>query len=156
MKGNNVEYNERSIFRLRFINFGKIGGLYGYNLKELIDWPYNAFNIPEKMNVEEAFIVLSYLVKKIEEDLKLEECSQLAVTVLNKNLEKFHFKKLPEYDGEIVDLYTVTGNMKRFKKSEYTNKYFEWFTEGVAAEEVKNIYFKYGYTFKEPNFYFKK
>ena len=46
--------------------------------------------------------------------------------------------------------------MKRFKKSEYANAYFEWFTEEVSFEEAKTIYAKYGYTFNEPKFIIKQ
>lgn len=149
MKRNDIKYNDQSMFRLRVVHFGTIGKDYGINLKELIDWPYDAFMIPEKMNTKEAFYVLSYLIQKIEQDLKLEECSHQAVTILNKILEDFYFRKVPECKEKIVDLYTITGDMRRFNKSEYNSKYFEWFTDEVDLEKVKGIYDKYGYTFKE-------
>lgn len=156
MKKTNIDYNEQSVFRLHLVHFGTIGKGYGYNIKELMDWPYTAFILPDKMTVEEAFKILSYLTQKIESDLKLPECSHMAVTALNKNLSQFHFKTLPDYKNTTVDLFTITGDMKRFKKSEYANVYFDWFTENVSFEEAKTIYHKYGYTFNEPKFTIKQ
>ena len=142
-----ITYDEHSVYRLYYLHFGTIGKGYGYNIKELLNWPYSPFTIPAKMSPKEAFIVLSYLIAKIESDCNLHECSPKAITILNSNLKKFHYKLLDGYDGCPVNLYTISGNMKRFKKSEFYSTYFEWFTPDVEFETVKSIYEKYGYAF---------
>ncbi len=147
-----IAYNDDSIFRFHFLGFNTIGKNYGLDIKELVDWPYAPFMLPQKMSSQNAFLILSYLIKKIEDDLNLEECSQKAITILNDNLEKFHFKPVYNFSGNVIDLFTISGNMNRFKKSEYYTKYFEWFTENIDYETVKNIYANYGYNFKEPKF----
>ena len=147
-----ITYNDNSIFRFHFLNFNTIGKNYGLAIKELVNWSYTPFMLPQKMCYQDAFLILSYLIKKIENDLNLEECSQKALSILNDNLEKFHFKPISDFSGNVVDLFTITGNMNRFKKSEYYTKYFEWFTENVSYGTVKDIYEDYGYDFEEPNF----
>ena len=144
-----VSYDETSVFRLRLLHFGTIG--YGYNIKEIVDWPHSPFLLPENMSVQEGFLILSYLVRKIEQDLRLPKCAPRAVTILNENLTKYHFRISSNYNN-IVDLITATGDMKRFKRSEYYTTYFDWFTEGVTFERVKAIYEKYAYDFEEPRF----
>lgn len=152
MKKRNVSYDDKSIFRLRILHFGTAGKGYGYNIKHLMDWPWDTFMLPEKMSAKEGFLILSYLIRKIEQDLKLEECSPRAVKILNENLAKYHFRYYPVLNHTIVDLITVDGDMKRFKKSEYYARYFNWFTDDVSFEQAKAIYDKYGYEFEEPRF----
>ena len=42
----------------------------------------------------------------------------------------------------VVDLSTVGGNFKVFQNSELHDRYFDWYTEDVSLEEVKQIYQK--------------
>ena len=43
-----------------------------------------------------------------------------------------------------MDLYTVGGDFRQFKKSNLYSKYFNWFTENVSIEEVQAIYDRLG------------
>lgn len=147
MKKSNVKYHETSVFRLRLLHFGTIID----GIKEIVDWPHTPFLLPEKMSVEEGFLILSYLIRKIEKDLRMPKCAPRAVTILNANLTKYHFRISSNYN-DTVDLITATGDMKRFKKSEYYAIYFDWFTEDVTFERAKEIFNKYGYDFEEPRF----
>lgn len=147
MNNNTVLYHEQSVFRLRALHFGTIIN----NIKEIVDWPHIPFLLPEKMSVEEGFLILSYLVRKIEQDLRLPKCSPRAIMILNAKLKKYHFRMSSNYN-DIVDLITVTGDKKRFKSSEYYSVYFDWFTEDVTFQKAKEIYEKYGYDFEEPRF----
>lgn len=148
-KKNQILCTESSVYRLHYLHFGTIGKGYGYNIKELLNWPYSAFTIPSKMTHQEAFLILSYLIQKIEDDCNLHECSPKAISILSNILTKFHFKLLHNYTGNVICLYTISGNMRRFKKSEFYPTYFEWFTPDVQLETVKSIYNKYGYSFDE-------
>ena len=100
------------------------------------------------MNREDAFRVLSYLIDYIEKTLSLTECSYKGVEILNDvlNLERLGFKKIDNSkdinDKDIIDLFTVTGRILLFKKDKNYLKYFNWYTEGVTKEEVKEIYQK--------------
>ena len=97
------------------------------------------------MTRENSFKVLSYLTDFIEKQLNLEPCSFKSVANLNEvlNIERLGFKKLKNInDEDIINLYTVTGRQLLFKKSEHYKNYFEWYTENVTFDEVKNIYSK--------------
>ena len=40
----------------------------------------------------------------------------------------------------VADLFTVGADFDTFKRSSLYDRYFEWFTEGVATEEIEEIY----------------
>lgn len=76
--------------------------------------------------------------------MNLEPGSHKSVSVLNKvlDLERLGFKRLSGdiKDDDIIDLFTVSGRLLLFKKSNHYQKYFEWYTEGITLDEVKTIY----------------
>lgn len=111
-----------------------------------IDWPFKVFMLPEGMNREDAFKVLSYLTDFIERKCELEPCSYKSVMLLDDvlNLERLGFKRVEEEleDNEVIDLFTVAGRVELFKRSKHYQKYFEWYIENVTFDEVKEIYQK--------------
>ena len=103
------------------------------------------------MSREDAFKVLSYLTDFIEERNDIEPCSLKSVLTLDKaiDLERFGFTRVEELDdNEILDLFTVTGRLLLFKRSELYKKYFNWYKEGVTLEEVSSIYNKLSMNFE--------
>ena len=138
----------QNIYRLHYINYHRFGENYQEQDKiGLVDWPFEPFVLPENMTREDAFKVLSYLTDFIERDFNLEECSFQSVSLLNNALDlgRLGFKKYTKpinNDNEVVDLFTVSGRVLLFKKSDYYSKYFNWYTEGVTFDEVKDIYEK--------------
>lgn len=128
------------------------------------------FRLPIDMTVEDACKVISYLSEKVEKEYDFEPASQSSVAMVSKLLEKYGFDKveghvhgyshaIQEYHAQrrinvtsghphkekvdgIVDLFTVGGDFKLFKKSNLNDRYFNWFTEGVTREEVEKIYEK--------------
>lgn len=151
----NHPLGNQEIYRLRYINFHRIGEAYGFGLFNVgvFDWFYKPFLLPVGMGREDAFKVLSYLTDFIENALNLEECSQKSVMALDKalDLERLGFKKLdtifPENSKEVIDLFTVDGRLLLFKRSAYYKRYFDWYTEGVTFDEVKEIYSRSGIEF---------
>ena len=101
-----------------------------------MDWPFIPFMLPEGMNREDAFKVLSYLTDFIERRL---------------NLERLGFKRINETldDNEVIDLFTVAGRVELFKRSKHYSKYFEWYVENVTFDEVKDIYHKCNIEFSD-------
>lgn len=146
---------DQEIYRLYYINYYRIGEGYGYTSNNIgvTDWPLKPFLLPVGMSREEAFKVLSYLTDFIEKTLNLEPCSQKSVMQLDEvlNLERLGFRRLNmsfENDSEeIINLFTVAGRQLLFKNSKYYKMYFEWYTEGVTFEEVKEIYSRCGIQF---------
>lgn len=146
----------QNIYRLYFINYHRIGEHYGVptpNNIGIINWPFNPFMLPNGMSREDAFKVLSYLTDFIEKEAKLESCSYRSVEALDKviDLERLGFKRLDmsltDDSEKVINLFTITGRVLLFKKSKLYQKYFEWYTEGVTLEEVKEIYNKCGIDF---------
>lgn len=146
---------DQEIYRLYYINYHRIGENRSFNRNNVgvIDWPLKPFLLPVGMSREEAFKVLSYLTDYIERILNLEQCSQKSVMQLDEalNLERLCFRRLNmsfENDSDkIINLFTVAGRQLLFKRSKYYEMYFEWYTEGVTYEEVKEIYSRCGIDF---------
>lgn len=147
------EVENQNIYRLHFINYHRILENAGNkdNNVGLIDWPCKPFRLPNGMSREDAFKVLSYLTDFIEERNDIEPCSLKSVLTLDKviDLERFGFTRVEESnDNEILDLFTVTGRLLLFKRSELYKKYFNWYKEGVTLEEVSSIYNKLSMNFE--------
>ena len=150
----NHPIGNQNIYRLYYINYHRIGENYGMgpNNIGLIDWPCKPFMLPEGMTREEGFKVLSYLTDFIEKRDDVEEGSLTSVRTLDSVLsnERFGFKRVEKTDEDkILNLFTVGGRALLFKKSEYYEKYFEWYTENVTKEEVEEIYNKIGMEFRD-------
>ncbi len=152
----------QNVYRLHYVDYHRFGERYGMgpNHVGVVDWPFQPFMLPSGMNREDAFKVLSYLTDRIEENPNIKPYSQKSVATLNQtlDLEKLDFTRLnicvSRNETDIIDLFTVTGRLLLFKQSEYYSKYFEWYTENVTLEEVKNIYDRCGMEF--PNIVFGK
>ncbi len=147
------DIGNENIYRLRYVNYHRIGTRYGIrSCIGLVDWPCSTFRLPEGMRPDEAFTILSYLTDFIEKREDIEIGSLAGVIVLDKvlELERFGFKKVREDDEEkITDLFTVSGRILLFKMSRLYKKYFNWYTQNVSREEVKDIYAKYNVVFED-------
>ena len=146
----------QNIYRLRYINYHRIGENYGIKRPDnigVIDWPFKPFILPEGMKREDSFKVLSYLTDFIEREASLEPCSYSSVQALDKviDINRLGFKRvnmtIDKDSSEVIDLFTITGRIGLFKKNRLYQKYFDWYTEGVTKEEVVNIYNKIGIDF---------
>lgn len=143
------------MYRLHYVDYHRIGGGYRMKLHNVgrMDFCFKPFLLPQKMIREEAFQVLSYLTDYIERTCHLTPCSYDNVAFLDKllDLERLGFVKLniflDKVSDVVVDLFTVTGRILLFKQSEYYPQYFEWYTENVTFEEVREIYARCGKEF---------
>lgn len=139
------------MYRLHYVDYHRFGEGYGMGPNNVgrMDFHFKPFMLPQGMSREDAFKVLSYLTDYIEKRNHLTPCSYDSVAFLDKMLEldKLGFVKLntslDKHSNEVIDLFTVTGRLLLFKQSEYYQKYFEWYTENVTFEEVRDIYAKY-------------
>lgn len=139
----------QNIYRLYYVNYHRIGEGYGIGM---VNWPCQTFMFPNGMTREEGFKVLSYLTDFIEKREGVEPCSLKSVRILDDvlDLDRFGFKRVKEDDeNKILNLFTVSGRLLFFKKSELYSKYFEWYVENVSLDEVVNIYSKYNMDFKD-------
>ena len=135
----------------------KVGQTYGFS---------SPFRLPYEMTIEDACRVVSFLSEKVENENNIEPASEQSVAMVSKGLASFgfdrvesrphgHIHTVSEYDpmrriqsealgcGEIdgvVDLFTIGGDFKVFKRSDLYDRYFDWFTEGVSQQEVFDIY----------------
>ncbi len=147
------QIGNQNIYRLHYIDYHRIGEYRGRtdNNVGVIDWAFKPFMLPEEMSREDGFKVLSYLTDFIEKQQNLRPCSHKSVSTLNSvlDLERLGFKRVNTNinDSEIIDLFTVTGRLLLFKNSRYYQKYFEWYTEGITLDEIKEIYSKCGIEF---------
>ena len=125
------------------------------------------FIIPKGMKIEDACKIISYLSLKVERENNIEPASEDSVALVSKLLEDYYFDKcegkskpghyhsVSEYhplskvrtifDEQIegvTDLMTIDGDDKLFKKSVLSKRYFDWFSENVSEEEIKDIYYQ--------------
>lgn len=145
----------QNIYRLYYVDFHRINEYFRFpdpsNIG-VVDWPFEPFMLPNGMTREEGFKVLSYLTDFIEKRDDIDPCSLKSVNMLDGalDLERFGFTRIDEKDEDkILNLFTVSGRLLLFKKSEFYSKYFEWYSEGVTLEEVENIYNKYNMKFQD-------
>lgn len=144
----------QDIYRLHYVGI--------YNAKYTVDGAVSYFDsymdpfkLPAKMSREDAFKVLSYLTDKIEKKSDAEEASYESVQLLDMaiSIKRFGFEKvdikLDANDDRVIDLFTISGRVEKFKSSFYYSKYFEWYTENISLREVKQIYEKYGMEFED-------
>lgn len=145
---------DSDIYRLSYVDYHRYGEGYGMgpNNVGLVYWNGDTFTLPNKMERDDAFKVLSYLTDFIEKDDNIDIGSLKSVRTLNAvlDLERFGFRKIKCGENAlVVDLFTVAGRSLLFKRSEFYDRYFNWYTEGVSKEEVEAIYEKLGMEFKD-------
>ena len=121
--------------------------------------------------------MVSYLSELIEQKHNLEPACPKSISIVSKELQHYGFKKVKDSSsGYIhgisyytsraielsptlqrvynqgngaVDLFSVGGDFKLFKRTDLYNKYFEWFTAGVTKDEIKDIYDNIGMSLDE-------
>lgn len=107
--------------------------------------------LPDRMNREDAFKVLSYLTDYIEKQCRVSATRSVGVLDEVLGLERLGFRKeninFSSNEEDIIDLFTVSGRLLLFKKSKEYDRYFEWYREDVDFDEVKEIYKKCGIEF---------
>lgn len=165
----NFEFSENAqqkAIRLIYASFEKFER-YDTN-KPMLGKTYNIsspFLLPDGMTLEEACKVVSYLTNKVEKVEKIEEASEKSVVRVGKILPSFGFKTLNDYKNghfhavqtypignfktsmceqieNVVDLFTIGGHTKEFKKSDLQDRYFDWYSKNVTEKEFDEIYDK--------------
>ena len=139
--------NDQYIYRLHHIRYCEDA----MGIQHEAHGIFEPFKFPKGMTIEEGFKVLSYFIDLIEQNNNLQECSLTAVNMLEDiiNLESFGFERIDDSSSNIVDLFTIQGNVNKFKTSEYYSRYFNWYKEHISKEEIENIYKKIGIEFKD-------
>jgi len=147
----------------KFLAYGtdelKVGETYGIS---------SPFRLPNDMSIEDACKVISYLSEMVEKDNNLEPACEDSVAMVSSILGLYGFDRVEGYQHGhmhavseyrplhkiraglpgcekiegVKDLFTVGGDCKLFKKSNLSDRYFDWFTEGVSEQEVEDIYKK--------------
>ena len=158
--------------RLYYVGFNKYNNALNQECIEKVYEITTPFVLPRDMTIDEACKVISYLTEKVEKENGLEPASKEGVAQVGKMLSNYgfsscesysrgHFKRLALFEPRtkiesgllnsdlkqkdgITELYTVGGDTKLFKKSEFYKTYFNWFVDGVTREDVKEIYKRIG------------
>ena len=143
-----------------------------HNNKKYLSEMYGSssvFRLPRHMKIEDSFKIVSYLSEKVERDHHLTPASEDSVVAVSKILDTYGFEmldedaktynyrrstlvpfkrrvgipELNEIEG-VVDLFTVNGDFRQFKRTDLFPRYFDWFTPNVTKEVVDDIYKKIG------------
>lgn len=155
--------------RLIYINLDKFRKYGSKNdlIREKL-YKSDIFQLPDGMNIEEAYKVISYLFDNVENNCSLNMASIQNVVAVSKILENFKFKRLtsdndffhkvceydkiseytvvncPREDG-VIDLITIGGQKDQFKNTDMSDRYFNWYSK-VSAWEFDYIYKEVGVT----------
>lgn len=132
-----------------------------------------SYILPENMSIENACKVISYLTESIVRKHNFKSACPRSVSLVENELDRYGFKRIGDgWSGHIfytsreiefspslqrvynqgnsaVDLFTVGGDFKLFKRTNLYNRYFKWFTSGITKDEVKDIYKKIGMNLDE-------
>lgn len=147
LKSHHIE--NKNIYRFIHVYLSSVHSVACFN-----NYPY--FLLIPGISKEDSFKILSYLIDCIEEEYNFEVCSSKALVILNFILENYGFVKLNNdisnniNKSEVAVLYTVTGEVERFKNYKEYKDYFEWYTPNITFEEVKNIYKSIGVDISKP------
>ena len=92
----------------------------------------NNFKLPVDMSKEDSFKVLSFIIDNID-----------SINNFEKYIENIGFEVINEpvkrKDDKVIELFKVTGKIKRFKISKYYDKYFNWYINNVTKENIDEI-----------------
>lgn len=143
-KLHNHEIEDKNIYRLFYIDYYRIDKVNDYNNIGSNKWAFKSFTLPDGMNKNDAFKVLSYLYDYVKEESGLSHNSFKSIAKLDEilDLEILGFRRLNNKVSEkdITNLYAVNGRLLLFKSTKYYDDYFNWYTKNISLEDVKNIY----------------
>lgn len=138
------------LYRFKFLEYNEIKSVYGPKFDETNVYVFKEFTFPYGMSKEDAFKVISFLLDSTKLIIKADTGRN--VDVANKDVIKHTDKALGlagfnrikddafnNFDG-VTDLYLVSGNLKKFKKSSEYKKYFNWYVDDVTEQDVEEIY----------------
>ena len=141
----NHELGNQNMYRLHYLEF------YDETKFGCTDFVFRPFYLPENMGRVDAFKVLSYLKGEIE---KYPNMRKVSVHYLDMYLDtqELGFKRVegPINENGVIDLFFIAGKKELFEKSEYYNKYYDWYIPNIKKEEVVAIYESINKTFKNP------
>lgn len=162
-------YEEMPVIRLCYVAFEKFNEYGSGDLDTKVGQTYDIsspFKLPKGMTIEDSCKVVSYLSDEIEFQNDLEPACEKSVILVSNVLEDYGFEKIEnktkghyhtssiyspfhklgttlpaceEIEG-VVDLFTVGGDLKLFEKSKLSERYIDWYFEGVTKQDVDNIY----------------
>ena len=166
--------------RLYYVAFNKINDLKTLDTKIGKTFGVSMpFVLPNGMSIKDACKVVSFLFDKVErENLNIVPGSESCVCMVNKLLSKYGFSAMESAErGHFytesnykpgkkiqtdvfpvcnkiegtIDLFTIGGSVRIFKKTDLAKRYFNWYIKGVTAKDIKNIYESIGqqYILKE-------
>lgn len=127
---------DNEVYRLYFLNFPTAKS----KIKTNMNLPLSCFKFPENMTRQEAFMLLSHIKDLVEKEYPKHLNELQKAILVDSLLDTFGFKILPENDFDnVINLFIVSGNRKKFAKSIYYSKYVDWYVEKVTYDEVNLI-----------------
>lgn len=124
---------DNEVYRLYFLNFPTAKS----KIKTNIDLPLSCFKLPENMTRQEAFMLLSYIKDLVEKEYPKYLNELQKAILVDSLLDTFGFKILQENNFDnVINLFIVSGDRKKFAKSIYYSKYIDWYVEKVIYDEV--------------------
>jgi len=118
----------------------------------------SVFEIPSGLDIEKTCKIISYLSDKVEKGANIEPCSSDSVCAVSHELKNYGFKKVEGYGPhnyhahgqyvpfskitidsehieipECIDLFTVDGDSRLFRRSNLACRYFNWYSKRILS-----------------------
>ncbi len=123
------------------------------------------YTAPKDMSFKNIISVISYLSDKVEKENNYNPGSRESVNEVDRILDNFGFKReksevlaghyhmVSDYNkrkigiipqaqhiDKVIDLFTIGGDFKLFKKTELYKSYFDWYIKNVTKQDFDKIY----------------
>jgi len=137
----NHPLGNQNMYRFHYMNYYELGkSSYGS-----IEWAFEIFKLPQNITRDEAFKIFSYFKDYIQSYLNIENGVFEKTSLLDDIIKKLGFKKVTNYiddDECVIDLFVIEGRKDFFKKTDFYEKYYNWYSPNIKFDEIKKIFDK--------------
>lgn len=132
-KDSNNKLTTNNVYRLHYVNFNK---------DQNEDMLFETFRYYYNLEEEYVFAIVSFI-----KDLVNREYSKYTILLhkailIDALLEFFGFERVIEKvdDENITDLFLIIGNIRKFRESNYYDKYINWYIPNITYEDIMLIH----------------
>ena len=128
-KDSNKKENTNNIYRLHYVN---------YNNKHNEDIIFDTFKYSCEIKEEYVFALISFIKDLVNREYpKYTRLSNKAI-LIDSLIEYFGFERVTQTieEEKVTELFLITGIIRKFKESNYYEKYINWYIPNITYEEI--------------------
>ncbi|MFQ6773186.1 MAG: hypothetical protein ACLRFG_01770 [Clostridia bacterium] len=131
--------SKSDVYRLHYVRFAPAEA----KDKEYVSWEYAPFRMPQGIDREEFFALMSYLRDYVAVKHDVRATSLEGVKVLNTMLDQLGLSRVTDAT-DIITLFVVEGDQTMFNKSPFAMSHHRWYKKGISREQAQEISAKCG------------